>query len=247
MENQQPPEDAKHLSLYALRRNLGILGISLPFILYFGNSILFKDAYLKSSISHYYYTGMSVYFTGILWAFGLFLYAYKGYRKKKGELISDNFLSNVAGIAAIITALIPTEKCVDSIIGCKPAINGHICATLGTVHLISAGLFLFAMGYMAIFKFTKSESDLLYKHHKRITYRIAGIVVWLSIGYLLFGFITHKHCTQWDVFFAETVALFFFGTAWLVKSQAMDPLMARLVAFFMGIKKETLMTKKRAE
>ena len=247
MENQQPPQDAKYLSLYALRRNLGILGISLPFILVLGNWIIFRDDALKSSISHYYYTGMSVYFTGILWAFGLFLYAYKGYRKKKGELISDNFLSNSAGIAAIITALIPTEKCDEIIIGCKEAVNGHICPTLGTVHLISAGLFLFAMGYMSIFKFTKSESDLLYKQHKLITYRVAGIVVWVCIGYLLFGFITDKHCTPWDVFIAETVALFFFGTAWLVKSQAMDPLMARIVAKLMGIQKETLMTKKRAE
>lgn len=247
MENQQPPQDAKHLSLYALRRNLGILGISLPFILVLGNWLIFKDSALKSSISHYYYTGMSVYFTGILWAFGLFLYAYKGYRKKKGELISDNFLSNLAGIAAIVTALFPTGKCELVTIGCLEAVNGHSCKLFNTIHLIAAGVFLIAMGYMSLFKFTKSESDLLYKHHKRITYRVAGIVVWVCIAFLLTEFIIDKHFTPWDVFIAEAVALFFFGTAWLVKSQAMDPLMARLVAKLMGIQKETLMTKKLAE
>ncbi len=247
MENQQPPQDAKHLSLYALRRNLGILGISLPFILVLGNWLIFKDGVLKSSISHYYYTGMSVYFTGILWAFGLFLYAYKGYRKKKGEFISDNALSNIAGITAILTALIPTEECSQIKVGCLEAMNGHTCPGLGLAHLISAGIFLIAMGYMSIFKFTKSESDLLYKQHKRITYIVAGIVVWVCIGFLLVEFLIDKHFSPWDVFIGEAVALFFFGTAWLVKSKTLDPYMARIVAFLMGVKKETLMTKKRAE
>jgi hypothetical protein len=42
------------------------------------------------------------------------------------------------------------------------------------------------------------------------------------------------------------MALFFFGRAWLVKSQAMDPLMARILAKLIGIKKETLITKNLA-
>jgi hypothetical protein len=63
----------------------------------------------------------------------------------------------VAGIAAIVTALFPTGKCELVTIGCLEAVNGHSCKLFNTIQLIAAGVFLFSMGYMAIFKFTKSE------------------------------------------------------------------------------------------
>lgn len=100
---------------------------------------------------------MNVYFTGILSVFGLFLWAYKGYWKKKGEFISENASNNIAGITAILTALVSTGKCTLVNEGCFQPINGHESTFFNTVHLISAGVFLFSMGYMAIFKFTKSE------------------------------------------------------------------------------------------
>ena len=97
-----------------LRKYLGILGMALPLILILGNG--FK---VENSISHYYYTTMSVVFTGTLIAFGFFLISYRGYIKDDNELFSDNFITNTAGILAFIVAIIPTA-CAE----CNPGVPG---------------------------------------------------------------------------------------------------------------------------
>jgi len=99
-----------------LRKYLGILGIALPLTLFLGNNLE-----VEQSISHYYYTGMSVFFTGVLAIFALFLISYKGFPKKKNELFSDNFITNFAGLLAIVVIVVPTG-CAD----CEPGVpNGH--------------------------------------------------------------------------------------------------------------------------
>ena len=65
------------ISYFTLRKTLGLLGILLPFVLVFGNWIIFRDG-LENSISSYYHTGMGDVFVGILFAMGLFLFSYKG-------------------------------------------------------------------------------------------------------------------------------------------------------------------------
>lgn len=62
-----------HNSQYRLRKAMGILGIALPILL------LLNHNSLLSSMSHYYYTSASVFFIGILTAFGLILFTYEGY------------------------------------------------------------------------------------------------------------------------------------------------------------------------
>ena len=138
-----------NVSHLELRRNLGILGISLPFILVIGNGLK-----IESSLSAYYYTNMSVYFTGVLFAFGMFLYSYKGY-EKKDEKISDNFITNVAGVLAITTALVP-GTC--NFIECCFA-NWHKSGLWGGIHFGSAAIFLVITSWMSFFRFTKGKDD----------------------------------------------------------------------------------------
>ena len=206
------------ISPKALPRNLGILGVSLPFVLWLG------DGHLAPSISHYYYTDFGIYFTGVLFAFGLFLYTYKGY-EPENEKISDNWLTNIAGLFAIGTALVPTSFFPDDSQLTFGGPNAHTNSTLGLIHLLFAGAFLTIMGYMAYFKFTLSgKTKNKYYARRYYLYKISGVIVWLCIAFLAVEFtleawLNIEPLSAHDVFFAELVALVFFGTAWLIKSQ----------------------------
>ncbi len=209
-------------SYYRIRKIIGLLGILLPILVYaFHGELL-------SSISHYYYSRSAVFFIAILFAFGLFLISYKGYEKDKDtEILSDNLITHIGGIAAILVVLLPT-----ACIGSNSAeianmcqlqnypLFGHDNATIRIIHLASAGVFLFIMGYMSIFRFTKGKlTDE--KKIKNYVYRICGIAVWISIGILAIETILPNfHFTKYDVFIFETVSVVAFGIAWLVKGEA---------------------------
>ena len=173
-------------SYYRIRKTIGILGIFLPILIYaFHGELL-------SSISHYYYSKSAVFFIAILFAFGLFLISYKGYEiDKETELFSDNFITNIGGIAALLVVLLPTtcsgSNSTEITNMCQLQnypLFGHDNTIIRIIHLFSAGVFLFTMGYMSIFRFTKGKPTDE-KNRKNYVYRICGIAVWFSIGILM--------------------------------------------------------------
>lgn len=209
-------------SYYRIRKIIGFLGIFLPIII-----VVFHGG-LLSSISHYYYSRSAVFFIAILSAFGLLLISYKGYEKDMDtEIFSDNLITHISGIAALLVVLLPTA-CIgsnsDEIANmCRSHIYqlfGHDNAIIRIAHLISAGIFLFTMGYMSIFRFTKGKLTDEKKTKNRV-YRFCGIAVWVSIGILALETIFKNfHFTEYDVFIFETVSVVAFGIAWLVKGEA---------------------------
>lgn len=220
-----PNQDLQH-SDYRIRKLIGTLGLSLPIALPFA-----KGEFL-ASMSHYYYdTLSSLIFIIILSAFGLFLLSYKGYVKNPDtEQISDDFLTNIGGIAALIVVLVPTT-CLDSgsstidllcDSNCEP-LFGHTDKWSNRIHLISAGIFILCMGWMSRFKFTRG-SDV--ENHK--LYKWCGYLVFISVGMLLV-FIGLEALIEGDfflkhhyVFVFETTAVIPFGISWLVKGKAID-------------------------
>ncbi|NJM93934.1 MAG: hypothetical protein HC842_04040, partial [Cytophagales bacterium] len=82
------------------------MGIALPALLWAINGFR-----LEPSISHYFYTAASPVFTGVLIAFGLFLFTYRGSPNDQdtARWDSQNRLTNVAGFLALFTALVPTK------------------------------------------------------------------------------------------------------------------------------------------
>lgn len=211
-ENKAEKNNRINVDYLTLRKYLGGLGIALPIALLVGNGLK-----LEESISHYYYTGMSVVFTGVLIAFGLFLISYKGYPKKEDEIISDNAVTNLAGFLALIVALVPTACSY-----CEAGVpNGHDDTVRSTVHLVSAGLFIALMGFMSFNQFVKGEhEDITSKRRKRV-YRTSGIVIWAVVLFLLLEFTFGFKLTAFDTFVGEAVALLFFGIAWLTKSESL--------------------------
>lgn len=213
------------LSYLALRQALGILGLALPIVLWIINGFV-----LKTSISHFYYSHASTVFTGFMITFGIFLIFYPG-RQDKADRISDNWITTIGGIGAIITALIPTafysqcdsplqfsigliDFCSDSPELTTQYLHNNIA--LGTIHLISAATFLALMGYMSFARFTKGN---LTSKMKRF-YKFCAFMVWIPLVLLGFEFLTDIKWTDYDVFIGECVSLGFFGISWLVKGHA---------------------------
>ena len=127
------PPQTLCLPYHALRIIVGILGITLPFILALGAWILFGEG-LKDSISAYYYTGMRDVFIGIIFIIGSFLITYRGYD------ILDHIVSTIGGISAILAAIFPSSQ-----------------GVTGTLHTIFAALFFLALIYFAMILFPKTS------------------------------------------------------------------------------------------
>jgi len=78
MDQQSGPQDSRVISYLALRKAVGIIGFSLPFVLAIGR-MLQQGFGIEGSISCYYYTGRRNVFVGSLCAIGVFLLSTRGY------------------------------------------------------------------------------------------------------------------------------------------------------------------------
>ncbi len=205
------------------------MGLSLPVLL-----PITKGEFL-ASISHYYYATLpSLVFIIILSAFGLFLISYKGFKKDVNtETISDDFLTNIGGLAALIVVFVPTtctgsaSDSIDAIctLGNLP-LFGHSGTVLNTIHLVSAGFFILCMGWMSKYKFTRGKDDT----NNRI-YTHCGNMVFIAIGLLVVFLILEKlevnfPLKDYYVYIFETMAIIPFGISWLVKGEAIDDIKA---------------------
>lgn len=233
-KNAQIPEDDRvNISFYTMRKTIGILGMTLPFMLIIGNCFN-----VLPSISHFYYSDVAVVFIGVLFTFGLFLFSY---RVPRSDFDRDNLLTNIAGVLAILVALVPTG--LDSCESCGLAPNAHHADVFkNSVHLGSAFLFFVIMAIMSYFFFTKGIS----KEEERLTdrtklplakqrkisrnrvYRICGIIMGVLLLVLIIWFllvkaeVVAKKDANNVVFWIETGLLLAFGFSWLVKGKALQ-------------------------
>ena len=202
------------ISYLTLRKTLGILGISLPFVLALGNWIIFGNG-LEGSISSYYHTGMGDVFVGILFAIGLFLFSYKGYER------SDDLAGDLACLFAIGVALFPTTP---------ENSASDLALKIGIVHFAFTALFFLTLAYFALFQFTKSHPDrepepTIRKRQRNILYRACGIAIVLCIVLIIIVSVLPDPIAtpirEYNpVFWLEAVAVIAFGTSWLVKGEA---------------------------
>ncbi len=210
---------------YRIRKLIGFLGLVLPVLLPLSEGIVL------ASISHYYYLKFSsLLFIITVSTFALFLISYKGYRLDKNtEMLSDDLITNIGGFAALVVVFVPTG-CLNSQSGTidllcaneNYPLFGHKNALLNTIHLTSAGIFIFSMGWMSKFKFTRGNDVV-----KNKIYRFCGNMVWGAIAVLLLlilaDFIKPDFSiTPYDVFILETIAIVPFGISWLIKGEALE-------------------------
>lgn len=198
-----------------IRKFIGYLGASLPFVLMILSAMPFFKTNLQGSISSYYYTNFREFFTGILCAVSFFLICYKGPEKNPKLWKNDTLLTNIAGILAFLIALFPTnpEECSEKIYTIAP----WCLEWLGCLHYGFAGLFFIILAYISIIIFTlgqKAEAPVSIINENYI-YIFCGSIIFICA--CLIPFQLFKYST----FIFETVALAAFGITWLIKGRAL--------------------------
>jgi hypothetical protein len=200
--------DPRIISYLTLRKAVGCVGISLPFVLAAGNWLFFAGG-LQQSVSDYFYTGMRGVLVGGLCVIGAFLLAHRGHDRW------DNLVTNAAGIGAVGVALCPTP----------PSHPSFRAAVTGYCHFGFGALMFSALAVIALWLFRKAEPG----HRSRRgqlrarVYLACGIVMVVSLA--LTGVASLPIATSLShldpVFWLETAAIAAFGVCWLVKGQAL--------------------------
>jgi len=233
-----------NVSYLTLRRMIGILGLALPAILIFVNILLHgSEKAWQSSISHYYFSSGTVIFTGILISFGLLLISYRGYDPdpKLGERVSDNRWTNIAGVMALIVALVPTTPDERVIFPLSP--NAHSESTLSLLHLAASASFFLIMGWVFLVKFTlmspearaaRTNQQLKRDQLRSQIYTICAYGIWAGLVFCLVVFTMEDNgrlphvLNEFGILIGEIIMLVFLGVGWLVKSDSFNDIISRM-------------------
>ena len=201
--------DREFASAYAyLQQVVGIIAVTLPFVLIIGNRLFGGE--LEGSISAYYYTHMGNYFVGSLFALGVFFLSYQ-FRPLPG-FEWDNHLANVASVMAVGVALFPTTS--------NAATASAADKTVGVVHLVCAATLFALLGVFSLFFFTKTQGTAVMTAEKRrrnVVYRICGAIIFAAIALVILTEIVHPPASWHTFLWLETIMVVAFGTSWLIK------------------------------
>ena len=193
---------------FGLRWGLAVVAFFLPIVIRAWESGMDWDrssTALPRSISGYYHTGSRNYLVGSLIVIGSCLFLYKGFSKW------ENYLLNVAGIAAALVAFFPTT--------CDEGATQCATFTAQAVHGLCAIIAFGSVGIVAVFlgSSTLDEIDPGRKAWKT-GYRIAYIV----LGALMIGLplITWRlsYMNVASLYWIEWSALWVFVAYWIVKT-----------------------------
>jgi Mn2+/Fe2+ NRAMP family transporter len=215
-----------------LRRLIGVLGMSLPILLWLYLYIAYGWKEPLESISHYYYTRAGTVFAIIVSLLAIFLIVYKGCKP------IDFYLSLTAGIFALCVLLFPTfnlcKKCIDDDnILCL----SDYCVTIlpqsnarELFHFISAAIFLLCLAAMSLFIFTLSDKPVSERTPNKIIrnriFRICGVIMVVCLLIIFFGgylglIPSEKYIQYHLTFWMEAIAIEAFGFSWLTKGKAL--------------------------
>ena len=207
------------ISYLSLREAIGVMGFSLPFILWLGG--WWSEKAVQPTISHYYHSNMHDVFVGYLFAISVFLMAYRGY-----ETI-DMWCGKVAGLAGIGVALFPNLKESADCASVATTPISQVTVLIGKLHYLSATVFFLTLAFFCLFLFTKSSSpDQItpMKARRNWVYRGCGVIILLCmVGIGLYALLNKDICHSPSlfppVFVLESIAVMAFGFSWFVKGE----------------------------
>jgi len=202
------PKDPVVLSYLALRRAVGFVAVGLSFAVAIPWYALHQA--FQTSISSYYYTGMRNLFVGSLCAIATFMFCTRGYDR------SDEISGIFSSICAFVVAFFPTPP------NCPTSRQTHI----GWVHYTAAALLFSTLAFfcLVLFKRSAAPNPTRKKKQRNLVYTICGIAILASIVLLFFiDKVLHTERLIGPIgtaFTFETISLWAFGIAWLVKGEA---------------------------
>jgi hypothetical protein len=226
-------------SYLTMRKTVGWLGMLLPFVLLVGNYVLNRlgifssDDFVqlsagyqyqeagswKSSISHYYYTTMGEFFTGTLLAVAMFMICYTGHPlRAQDKGLSDNAMTNLAGLFAIGIASFPTTSDTHIPDNLRTFLSSEL---IGWVHYGFAFLFFFVLALMCMINFRRAEqAELFGTGPDDPFYLRCGILMLVWIGLIPICAMVDVLESNHSTFILEAFALITFGASWLKKGKA---------------------------
>ena len=203
------PDEERALSVAYrhLRIAIGLLALSLPFAIVLGKGLLDGSWVPQGSISAYYYTSSRNYFVGALCALAVFFLSYE-YRSVD-EFRADNLLSNLASVAALGVAFLPTTR-------------GGVTSTgpekvVGALHYVCAVALFVILAVFCLFRFTLSQGKKTpQKVLRNRVYRACGGVI---VGCLILCLVALVAMPDsWRaLFWLESIMVCAFALSWLVK------------------------------
>ncbi|GAA4855812.1 DUF998 domain-containing protein [Actinomycetospora corticicola] len=219
-------EDRWFIRSHLLQRRLvGAVGLALPVLV-----VLFNWAWalavdaangthvapgfwasVQPSISAYYYTYSANIFVGAQIAFAVFLvtYRYGVWERRVGV---------VAGLGAAIVGLCPTT----------PPDPTTLQRLVGGLHLTAAAVFFVGMAVFCLFLFPRDPGVEVntVPRGRRVLFRVCGVLIVLALLAAVVGALVLDDATRDQLRFLlwlESVAVFAFATAWLVKGLDLQP------------------------
>ena len=233
MEQAIAQHDELALSQLSLRKGLGILGLALPAVLLMVSALSPAITLQRSLSAYYYIPHLQDLLVGVLWAIGAFLVFYQGYRsvprafQKLPAWISrhmtDTKLTTLAGIGALMTAILPTCEIQDA---CQSKL-------IAGLHLVGSVTFLGTLAVLSIWAFTESDTPRKdWDATKRWSNRIYTICGWTILAALVAAGLVLRLRVEaigpfiQPVFWLESLAIWAFGISWLIKGEAIQGLLS---------------------
>jgi hypothetical protein len=210
MNSQSAASDSLVLSYLGLRKAVGLIGMTLPFVLAFGK-VAFESPGLENSVSAYYYTVMGDVFVGSMCAMAVFFMSYRGYERQ------DALAGKLACVFALGVALFPVAPLGSQVVHEKVA---------GAVHLFCAGFFFLTLAYFSLVLFRKTNPTIAptpRKLQRNAVYTACGYTILICLALVpvvkLMGWeLVYKNLVP--VFWLEAVAVVAIGLSWLTKGEA---------------------------
>lgn len=246
IDNNNPNPDSLAVSYLYLRKVVGILGIAFPPVLVVGSFLFGACTGFQDSISDYHNTNMRDVFVGLLSAIALFLFAYSGYDKL--DFWMAKLVGVLGFMVAIFPDGLDDNECTIYVKQNIPEwIETVHFISAASFFLILAyfSIFLFtkskkdnedpklknkSVAVLAVnsvttfFKKDKTKEVISpEKARRNKIYRRCGYVMLLCLLLLVVYFISEylqsKLAFICPVLILETIALWAFGTSWLIKGQ----------------------------